>query len=130
MPRADRPVATSILLCENIVKDPQTNIVNLEGVFQTIDATSFPYTHSSFWAYLQLYDFVGSGRGSLLVTVNRTTGEIIADDYQLIRLGPGRRDVRDVYYRIDNCTFPTAGVDWIEFYWNENKIAECPLKLG
>jgi hypothetical protein len=129
MLREDRPVASGIVLCDNVINDPDSGKLTLEGVFIRIIAEQFPLIHP-FWAYLRLYDFVDRGRGSLLVTIKRRTGEALAgDDYQQIQMGPGLTDVREVLFRIDNCTFPREGLYWVEFYWNENKVAECPLQV-
>lgn len=60
MTEAPVPTVLSMLICEKIITEAETNIKSLIGVFDRMNATEFPAVHGSFWIFTRISDAEGN----------------------------------------------------------------------
>src|SRR5437773_1624961 len=66
---ASIPVAKAMILCDDVIPDPQTDKVHLIGVFNAIHPQRdppFPHRHRDLSIFLQLTDAEGAGNGRVV----------------------------------------------------------------
>jgi hypothetical protein len=125
------PEPKALILCGDVVTDPESGNVHLLRVFNDIRPNPpqpYPHCHAEFCVFLQLSDthgevpaYVQVIRADSLELVYRTPTHIIlfADRQSLVR----------VCFRIRNCTFPTPGVYWSEFYPHSQFVTDRVVRL-
>ncbi len=127
------PVCRYLIVCDRVTADPSSPLkVNLMGVVSAIKSTAtprFPVHRPELAVYSQFTDCHGPVVGHLRVTS--------ADDGRLIASIPDRAlplpndplDVAGVLFRVRNCTFPAAGLYWIELWCEGKRLQEAPLNV-
>jgi hypothetical protein len=125
------PEAKPLLLCEEVVSDPNSGNVHLVGLFTAIRPQSqppYPHRHPSFCVFVQLSDAVGE-LPSYLEIIEASSDEVIfrTATHQLVF--PRRRFILRAIFRLRNCLFPRPGVYWIQLYCNGQFLTDYPLRL-
>jgi hypothetical protein len=125
------PVVKSIILCDNVLQDPHSEKVHLVGVFNAIRPQAdppFPHRQQEFSVFLQLTDADGEAVGQV-VARKANSGRIVftSPSHRLEFLD--RLQVKWVRFRIRDCPFPEPGLYWIQFYCDQQLLAEQRLFL-
>ena len=126
------PVVRHMLLCEDIGRDP-TNpkriaIYGLIGAIRSTGEPPFPLLYPVLCVYLVLAG--GRGEGDAQIVGVSADGEkpVFASPTHRLSFGlTDPLDVAAVIFRIRDCSFPQAGLYWIEFRYNGETIAREPL---
>jgi hypothetical protein len=126
------PVAKSIILCEDVLPGPgSTGNVHLMNVFSAIRPTAnppYPYRLRQLCVFLQLTDALGEGPGRIVGRQAETDRIVFSSHEQTIRF-QDRLQQKWVHYRLTNCPFPTPGLYWIQFSYDDQLVGEQTLKL-
>lgn len=115
------PFVRHFIVCEDVQVDSreplQVSPIHLLGTINARSIPAFPHCHPEFSIYVELSACRG---GELFVRVVHSNTNIVifrTMTYGLpINLNP--RDVVPLALRLRNCTFPSAGVYWVELWYN------------
>ncbi len=123
------PRVHAIVLCDRIedVSDEE-DVFNLRGVRTRLVADAFPYTHPRLYVYLQLTGHLGSASGAVVVVHARTDQELARQVLPPIQFR-GPLVLLPVYLRIRNCTFPEAGIYFIQTLFDDKLLGERFFEL-
>jgi hypothetical protein len=120
------PTAKALYLCEET--DVEGGQVNLYALFNTIHATEFPHTHTSFCVFAQLsgglgempvhYDIIRA-RDELVVYVSDTHRLRFDHRTQLIQLA----------VTFEGIPFDEAGVYFVQLFCDNVLVADVTLEL-
>jgi hypothetical protein len=125
------PVVRHMLLCDDVQRDPvNPNKVNVIGLVSTIQGVSeppFPLLHPELCVYLQVTG--GRGEGDAQIVVQH------ADSDQVVFSSPAHRlvfstnplSILGIIFRIQSCVFPGPGLYWVQFWYNQKRLAQQPL---
>jgi hypothetical protein len=114
-----------------VLADPDRGNVHVVGVFNAIRPRSrpaFPHRHAQFCAFVQLTDAVGEVPAHVVVT-EATTQIPIARSATHRLAFPHRRFLLQTLFRLRHCTFPRAGVYWVQLYCHRRFLADQVLLL-
>jgi hypothetical protein len=123
------PRVRSAVICDDVHQragEPET--FDLVGVRCEIRASSFSYTHPLLCLYLQ----VTGRQGSVSAHVVARRGE----DEEILRTADqdvafsGPLDPAHIWWEMEDCTFPSAGVYYVQLFFGDRLSGEWPLILS
>jgi hypothetical protein len=122
-----------MILCNNWQLDPMSaNRVNIFGLLSNIDshyAPAFPMVHPDLCVFLSLTEVRSEGTARIKC-VHEETGELAFQTSEIpIRGGDDPLAIIGVPIRIRQCRFPRSGIYSIQFWYNDEMVQECPLRL-
>ena len=125
------PFVRHMLLCDDVRTNPaDPRKVIVYGLVNEIRSTatepSWPVRHS-FSVYLALTEGRGAGEGRIVVTAADSGRPTYTGHPHRIEFEADPLKVKGVIFRIVNCSFPQAGLYWVEFRFNDHSIARQPL---
>jgi hypothetical protein len=128
------PVVRHILICEDIRVDPanpqRVSLLNLIGVIRSLAQPPFPFRYPEFCVYVQLTECRGGGDVRLEIEEADTGTSIFQTLTRTVSLGNDPLKARGLPFRIRNCSFPSAGLYWLQFWYNNIKLDQEPFVLG
>jgi hypothetical protein len=124
------PEVLYLILCGDVQTDP-TNYHRLMvvGLLTTIRSGTFPVVEPDFSALLVLTGCQGSGELAVQVVQAQTGVAIFRTRRRLSRFVGDPADVVGARFRLRNCTFPVAGLYWVEAVYDGSVIARQQLFL-
>ena len=118
-----------MVLCDRVQElGDEEDVFNLLGVRTRIYADSFPYTPPRLYVYLQLSGHFGSASGAISVVHARTDQEVARQLIPSIQFR-GPLVLLPIYVRIRNCTFPEAGIYFIQTFFDGKLLGERFFEL-
>jgi hypothetical protein len=125
-----RPVVRYLIVCNDVVLEPKTKEVTIIRLISTIRALQdFPVRHPVLCVFVELTECPGTGRIRIQI-VQADTGRItFRTRPRSVEFGNDSLEVVGVRFRIRNCTFPAAGLYLVQFWYNDESIAEQPILL-
>jgi hypothetical protein len=128
-----KPVVRYMILCDDWGTDPNNpRRVNIFGLLSNIDAIDeppYPPLYREMCVFLALTEGRGTGDGQVICVLEETTQKIFATPKHAIPFGSDPLEVVGVPFRIRDCFFPRAGLYLIQFWYNDEKVDERPLRL-
>ncbi|MCI0640243.1 MAG: hypothetical protein L0Y70_14315 [Gemmataceae bacterium] len=130
------PVVRYMLLCDDVHKDPKkpscTHIDCLMGNIVSLEDPPFPLLREKVCIYLALTE--GHGRGVAQIRVAYVDSEpeqllFGSPEHDLDFTGHSPLELLGVVFRLKDCPFPQAGRSSVQFWYNHQKVEECPLRL-
>jgi hypothetical protein len=127
------PVSRYLVLCDAVIVDPQNPLrVNLLGVvsaYRSVAIPPFPVRRPEFAVYTQFSDCHGPVSGHLRV--------VRGDNFERVAMTPDRvfplphnpLEVVGISYLVRNCTFPVAGLYWVQLWCEGKLLQEAPLNV-
>jgi hypothetical protein len=127
------PIVRHCILCENYVTNPNPpHRLTFEGVMHAIkslESVPFPLMHQGFCMYLMLTSCRGPAVGKITIE-EADTGELILDGIpHHIHLPTDPLEVIGIPFRIRNLRFPSAGLYWVQFWYNSEMLSQQSLIL-
>jgi len=116
------PSGLAIVICDQIIEDKQTHKKSLIGIFNNINATSFPCRHPQISVFVSLTEGRGECNARLRI-VNEETDAVITDVNGPIRF-PDIHAVVELVFNLVGLVFPEPGLYSIEFYCDDVLILE------
>src|SRR5262249_36970680 len=101
---------------------------DLQGVRTEILADTFPYTRSELCVYLQLTGHEGAASGWVKILDAQTDQELHGQSLPPIRFR-GPLSVVQFAVRMRDCSFPVAGVYYVQLFFEEKLCCERFLQL-
>jgi hypothetical protein len=118
-----------MLLCDDArPAQPNSRKVTVYGLTSTIHVGAGPFPVSyGFSVYLQLTEGRGQGVGRILV-IHSESGEVCHEGQEhRLTFTADPLEVHAAVFRIACCEFPSRGLYWVEFWYDEELLAREPL---
>jgi hypothetical protein len=119
------PVVREMLLCED-VRARSAGKIDVFGLLNNAATASVPMT-LSFSVYLCLTEVRGEGTGQIVVTQADSEEDIYVGNLHPFQPGSGVTELVPYVIRIPACQFPSTGLYWVRFVYNEVVLDERPL---
>lgn len=127
------PTVRYFLLCDEIVVDPgdprRVSIMGLLSAIRPSKDPKYPYLKAQLSVFLQLVECRGDADGQIRF-VHADSEEVVFES-QVRRL-TFRHDPLEVYgvrFRFRDCLFPEPGLYSVQFWYNDESLAQQPLLL-
>ena len=127
------PTVRHLILCEDVQTDPdhplRATLVGLLGASRSLEQPPYPLLHRDFCVFIQLTSCRGPGDGRIQIERADTDEVIFRTRTRTLPLGNDPLELFAISFRIRNCLFPAAGLYWVQFWYNEQMLAQQPLLL-
>jgi hypothetical protein len=127
------PTVRYLIVCEDVQTDPdnprRVTLVGLISAIRSIDHPAFPFLYREICVFLLLTECRGSAEGRIEIQHADTSQVVFRSRTRTIPFGDDPLEVLGVTFRIRNCLFPEPGLYWIQFWYNEQVLAQQPLVL-
>ncbi len=127
------PVVRYMLLCEDLRLDPQNRrqvtIIGLVSNIHSLDQPPYPLIYRELCVFLALTEGRGRGEGRINCVFEETGEKAFETAKRQIQFGRDPLEVVGVTFRIRDCRFPFPGRYSVQFWYNEEKVAEHPLLM-
>ena len=130
------PVVQYMILCDDVRVDPENptcvHVDCLMGNIKSLEDPPFPLLREMLCVYLVLTECHGTRVAQIRVAY--TDGEqeqplFGSPPRQLDFAGHSPLDQLGVVFRLEGCPFPQAGRYAVQFWYNDHKVEERPLRL-
>lgn len=127
------PAVLHLILCDDVQTDPNNyhrcNILGLITSIRSITVPPFPAVHPQLLALIVWIGGQGTGELTLRIIEDRSTRTIFGTRPRQVRFVGDAAAVGGVLFRIQNCSFPAAGLYWVEVLFAGSVIARQQLFL-
>jgi hypothetical protein len=104
-------------------------LVNIVHAIHAVEQPPFPLRHPEFCVFAQLTACRGAGQVRIEI-VQADPGRVVFRTLtRSVAFGNDPLEVVGLSFRIRDCPFPEAGLNWIQFWYNDHMIAQEPLLL-
>jgi hypothetical protein len=128
-----RPLVQYLITCDDVQTDPNNPLrVNVFGLITNIRSTAnppFPVIRPLFCVLVIMTRCKGTGDLSVRIVQNATGDVIFANHPRTVRFAGNPQEAVGVSFRVRNCTFPAAGLYWVEVYYSQSRLARRPIQL-
>jgi hypothetical protein len=128
-----RPTARSIVVCERITLDAANpNRVSPINVINSIRPTGnapYPVTQGQLSVFAQLTESRGTGRVMIEIRREETDAVVFRTHSRQGKFPNHPLVVYGFRFRILGCVFPTAGLYWVQLWYNGEMLGQLPLVL-
>ncbi len=127
------PTVRYLIVCENVQTDSdnprRVTLVGLLSAIRTLEQGAFPLLYREICVFLQLTECRGPADGRIEIN-NADSGKVVfRSPTRMIPFGSDPLEVVGAIFRIRNCLFPEPGLYWVQFWYNEQMLAQQPLVL-
>ncbi len=128
------PEVLYFLLCDDVRTDPanylRLDILGLIMRIRSTQAPPFPFVHPQFCVLVVWTEGRGTGELRLRVVQADTGRVIFRNRPRTVRFSGAPTDVNGMRFRIQNCSFPSAGLYWVECLFSGTVIARQRLSVA
>jgi len=125
--------ALQLIPCDDVAPDPSNyhrlTVVGLLTVIRARAAPPFPVVRPVFCVLLLLTGGQGAGDLELRITQDPTGNQIFRTRRRQLRFVGDPAAILPVKFEIRNCSFPDAGLYWVEVMWQGSTLARTKLFL-
>jgi hypothetical protein len=127
------PVVRYLIVCEDVRVDPDNprriTLVGLISAIRSIEQPAFPLLYAEICVFLQLTECRGPAEGRIEIRHADSGQVVFRTRTRTVPFSSDPLEVVGVTFRIRNCLFHEAGLYWVQFWYNEEMIAQQPLLL-
>lgn len=123
------PTVINMLICDGVHRDPGSGKWTLLGLFNSINAATYPVTHPQLFAYVAIAG--ANGKMPLrfqMVAADRKEEPLLKLEAELTVNDP--KVVADMVVPIRGCTFTKTGEYLLQVYADNKFIGERAIILG
>jgi len=129
MSAAEMPMGLALVICDTIIEDKTTGKKSLIGIFDRIQATTFPCTHPAMSIFVSLT----GGRGKYPCEIvcrhgDSSSAMAFSAKGNIAMRDPGQ--VVDLLFQVKGVHFPQPGTYWVHFMVDEMPIMLRPLFIS
>ena len=128
-----QPTVRYLIVCEDILTDPavpqQVSLLNLVSSIRSQIQPPYPLSHPELCVFVQLTECRGSASCRVEVVQADSNDAIFQTRTRAVAFPTDPLEVVGLSFRLRNCSFPEAGLYWIQFWYNDAMIAQQPLLL-
>jgi len=130
---AINPVVRYMLLCDDWQLDAQNNrrvtIIGLISNIHSLEDPPYPLFYREMCVFLALTEGRGQGEGRITCVFEETGQKVFETRGRVISFGPDPLEVIGVPFRIQDCSFPQAGLYTVQFWYEGEMLEERPFRL-
>lgn len=127
------PTVRYLIVCEDVQTDSanprRVTLVGLVSTIRSIDQPPFPLLFRALCIFLQLTECRGAGEGRIEIQHADSNRVVFRTLTRLIPFGNDPLELNGIVLRLRNCLFQEPGLHWVQFWYNEEMIAQQPLLL-
>ena len=122
-----------LIVCEDVLTDPgnprRRTLVGLISAIRSLEEPPFPILYRELCVFLQLTDGRGAADGRVEIQHADSGQAVFRTRTRTIPFGNDPLEIVGVTFRIRDCLFQAGGLYWVQFWYNEQMIAQQPLLL-
>ncbi|MCC6421024.1 MAG: hypothetical protein IT429_22535 [Gemmataceae bacterium] len=127
------PVVRYLILCEDVQTGPDNpRRVTLAGLINALCSQahpSYPFLHREICVFLQLTECRGGGAGWVEIHHADDAEIVFRTQTRPLALPSDPLEVVGMTFRLRNLLFRRPGLHWVQFWYNEQPIAQQALVL-
>jgi hypothetical protein len=127
------PTVRYLIVCEDVQTEPdeprRVTVVGLISAIHAVSEPPFPLFYKEFCVFLQLAECRGAAEGRVEIKHADSDQVIFRTRTRTMPLPNDPLEVVGATFRIRNCLFREQGLYWVQFWYNEQIIAEQPVLL-
>lgn len=122
-----------LIVCDEVRTDPANHLrLDVKGLMTHMRSTatpSFPLVRPQFLVLVVLTDCRGQANLSLRVVQSDTGRVIFRTQPRRVRFAGSPQDAVGITFRLQNCSFPAAGLYWVQLLDSDTVLATQTLTL-
>jgi hypothetical protein len=127
------PTVRYLIVCEDVQTDPNNprriTLVGIISAIRSIEEPPFPLLYREICVFLQLTECRGPADGRIEIQHADSGQVMFRTRTRTIPFVSDPLEVSGVTFRLRDCFFQEPGLYWIQFWYNEQMIAQQPLVL-
>ncbi len=127
------PTVRYLIICEDVLTAPdnphRVTLIDLINAIRSLEKPPFPLLYPEICVFLQLTECRGPGDGRIEIQHADSGQVVFRTRTRTLPLGDDPLEVVGVIFRIRNCYFQQPGLYWVQFWYNEQMIAQQSLLL-
>ena len=127
------PTVRYLIVCEDVGVDPEhprrVTLNGLVSAIRSLEQPGYPLLYREFCVFLQLTECRGTAEGRIEIQHSDSGDVVFRTMTRSIAFGSDPLEVVGATFRIRDCLFPESGLYWVQFWYNENMLAQQPLLL-
>ena len=131
MAESVKPVAKSVYVCDDVIRDPQTGKLSLFNLWDAIRVPTgmgFPYCLAKICVFAWWRDGNGKVR-TRIDLVQASTGNVIRRTSDCMIDFEARTASVFARYKLENCVFPEPGFYYIELYCEQEFVDDQIIQV-
>jgi hypothetical protein len=127
------PTVRYLIVCDDVQTDPvnprRVTLVGLISAIRSLEQPAFPLLYREMRVFLQLTECRGPGNGRIEICYADSGQVTFRTRTYAIPFASDPLEIVGLTFRIRNCLFQVPGLYWIQFWYNEQMIAQQSLLL-
>lgn len=127
------PTVRYLIVCDDVSSDPDNprriTLIGLISAIRSLEQPTFPLLHRELCVFLQLTECRGTAEARVEIRHADSDQLVFRSQTRTIPFGNDPLEVVGATFRLRNCLFPEPGLYWVQFWYNEQVIAQQPLIL-
>jgi hypothetical protein len=127
------PTVRYLILCEDVQTDSdnprRVTLVGLISAIRSLEQPPFPLLYREIGVFLQLTECRGPADGRIEIHHADSGQVVFRTRTRTIPFASDPLEVVGVTFRIRNCLFQEPGLYWVQFWYNEQMLAQQSLLL-
>jgi uncharacterized protein DUF6941 len=127
------PDVLHLILCDEVQTDPNNyhrcNVLGLITSIRSAVVPPFPVVQRQLLALVVWTGGQGTGELALRIIEDRSAGTVFRTRPRQVRFVGEAATVGGVVFRLNNCSFPAAGLYWVEVLFADSLVARQRLFL-
>jgi hypothetical protein len=127
------PTVRHLIVCEDVQTDPdnalRVTLVGLLSAIRSVEQPAYPLLYRELCAFVQLTECRGPAAVRVQIEQSDTNQEVFRTQTRTVPFGNDPLELYAVSFRIRNCLFPSAGLYWVQFWYNDELIDEQALVM-
>jgi hypothetical protein len=127
------PTVRYLIVCEDVQTDPDNprriTLVGLISAIRSLEQPPFPLLYREICIFLQLTECRGQADGRIEIHHADSGQVVFRTRTRTIPFVSDPLEIVGVIFRVRNCLFQEPGLYWVQFWYNEQMIAQQPLLL-
>jgi len=127
------PIVRSMIVCEELIRDPwnpkRLSLINVIHSIRSNGVPAYPLRYQGFDVFMQLSECRGKCKLEIRIRAADTDAVVFQTKSRIMQAPNTPLLVQGLYWRIRKCTFPSAGLYWVQFWIDDQMLAQQPIVL-
>ena len=127
------PLVRSLIVCEDIIADPnnpnRVSLVHVVNSIRSMKQPPYPVRNPQLCVFIQLTGCRGPGEFRVEIREADMDEVIFATKTFRGSFPNNPLTVHGLRFRFRNCKFPRPGLYWLEFFFDNQVVAQQPITL-
>ncbi|TET23983.1 MAG: hypothetical protein E3J71_00480 [Candidatus Stahlbacteria bacterium] len=120
------PICQAIVVCDQVIREAETNKLSLMGLFNSIKVSAFPTRHTRMHVYVSLTNYIGETKGMLKFL--DPEGNVLAQIQEPVVFQDKFATI-ELNFVINGMVFPKPGVYTIEFLVSHQLVGSRKIEI-